>query len=964
MKYGTTIRVTACAVALALVLSGGMRLQAAEKLADTVYYNGTIYTISEDFKNPKNLKDPNTAEVVATLQGKITFVGSKAEAEAAGYFKKGTDIKLVDLQGKTMLPGFVDGHGHFPAQGSADITQVNLNSPPIGKMNSIKDYVTALENKAATTAPGALVQGWGYDDTLVEEQKHPSQEDLNLSTGHPVILTHTSEHIKAANTKALENAGLFDNMINENGVLVVNGKEYPTVDTVKKDGKWHLYGVFRETAAMSLLTGSEAETITDSSLKSVARASQLYTAAGITTADQGGTILDFAQPNYGPLHYGYALGELQSALAENVLSPRIIAHPFGVYFSGPNDLGPYQRMALGWTGDNYTVKGDDVPDMGDDITSFQIKTDPNGGGLYMGFNGKMGVENYQYVPENLPAERIFLGAWKLIYDGSNQGYTGFFKKPGYYDTKYGGYEEGYNGADALTFGATPEESYDYLKAQIDLYHKYGDSVEVHTNGSGAAEHYVTAMEEVVAAHPDVVDTRDTAIHAQMMERQHIERLMGIYDALDSTKDMYEDLSGAAVDTDLRARLQNGDLMKKQNFINSYFVVHSFFWGDRHMEIFMGPGRGKNMNPAGWSMAYNQMVSFHNDTKVTPIAPLRSLQSAVERLSSPTLLGELKVTKNGGTEIFGSGKDLNAKAMYPATKGGEEKPFWDYDQRINVLQALHALTIIPAYQNHLEGKLGSIEETKLADFVILDEDPFKVEPSRLASIRVATTIVGDEPVYGILPGSGTFAGQLAASYEQPAGVTVSNVTLNEVSKDAAASLPKDEKQLAVLSFTADVTQDKSAIFQMNILGNGSPVSDYRLYKLNGLDVFPYEYGKPESKDALSTASGRWWIATVDDPFTPLDQDALLKESQVYVAFFAIADDDVTYDLDQTPGKIADPLALTTLGDLPRNNTAASDDDGGSSSGCTVGSAPAYDLLILLLGFSGIAVLSTLRRRYGH
>ncbi|MEI3478927.1 MAG: hypothetical protein V8Q84_07245 [Bilophila sp.] len=96
----------------------------------------------------------------------------------------------------------------------------------------------------------------------------------------------------------------------------------------------HLYGVFRETAAMSLLTGSEAETITDSSLKSVARASQLYTAAGITTADQGGTDpLDFAQPNYGPLHYGYALGELQSALAENVLSPRIIAHPFGVYFS-------------------------------------------------------------------------------------------------------------------------------------------------------------------------------------------------------------------------------------------------------------------------------------------------------------------------------------------------------------------------------------------------------------------------------------------------------------------------------------------------------------------------------------------------------------------------------------------------------------------------------------------------------
>lgn len=961
MKYGTTIRVTVCAVALALVLSGGMRLQAAEKLADTVYYNGTIYTVSEDFKNPKDLKDPNTAEVVATLKGKIAFVGSRADAEAAGYFKKGADIKLVDLQGKTMLPGFVDGHGHFPAQGSADITQVNLNSPPIGKMNSIEDYKAALKNKAAITAPGTLVQGWGYDDTLVKEQKHPSQEDLELSTGHPVILKHTSEHISAANTQAIINAGLSDDMINEKGILVVNGTEYPTVDTVKKDGKWHIYGVFRETAAMGLLTGSQAEQITDSSLKSVARASQLYTAAGVTTADQGGTILNFAQPAYGPLHYGYALGELQDALAKNALSPRVIAHPFGVYFSGPNDLGPYQRMALGWTGDNYTVKSDDVPDMGDDITSFQLKTDPNGGGIYMGFNGKMGVENYQYVPENLPADRIFLGAWKLIYDGSNQGYTGFFKNPGYYDTKYGSYEEGYNGAEALTFGSTPQESYTYLKNLIDLYHKNGDSVEVHTNGSGAAEHYVTAMEEVVADYPHITDTRDTAIHGQMMERQHIERLMGVYDALDSTKDMYEDLSGAAVDTGLRARLDNGELMKKQNFINSYFVVHSFFWGDRHMEIFMGPGRGKNMNPAGWSMAYNQMISFHNDTKVTPIAPLRSLQSAVERLSSPTLLGELKITRNGGTEIFGSGKDLDAKAMYPATKDGEEKPFWDYDQRINVLQALHALTIIPAYQNHLEDTLGSIEESKLADFVILDEDPFKVEASRLASIRVAATIVGDEPVYGILPGSDTFAGQLSASYEQPAGVTVSNVVLNEVPKDAAASLPKDEKKLAVFSFTADVTQGKNAIFQMNFLGNGSAISDFSLYKLNGLDVFPYEYGKPESKDDLATASGRWWIATVDDPFTPLAHDAVLTESRIYVAFFAIMDDDVTYDLDQNPGKIADPVALTTKGNLPTNNTAPAADDDDDSSGCTVGSTPAYDLLILLLGFSAVAVIRTLRRR---
>lgn len=74
----------------------------------------------------------------------------------------------------------------------------------------------------------------------------------------------------------------------------------------------------------------------------------------------------------------------------------------------------------------------------------------------------------------------------------------------------------------------------------------------------------------------------------MMERQHIERLVGDYSKLDATKDMYTELSGTAVDPALRAALQDGELMRKQNLVNSYFVNHAFYWGDRHMEIFMGP----------------------------------------------------------------------------------------------------------------------------------------------------------------------------------------------------------------------------------------------------------------------------------------------------------------------------------------------------------------------------------------
>ena len=205
---------------------------------------------------------------------------------------------------------------------------------------------------------------------------------------------------------------------------------------------------------------------------------------------------------------------------------------------------------------------------------------------------------------------------------------------------------------------------------------------------------MTALEKAVAAHPEITDTRDCAIHGQMMERQHIERLVGDYSKLDATKEMYTELSGTAVDPALRAALQDGELMKKQNLVNSYFVNHAFYWGDRHMEIFMGPGRAKNMNPCGWSAAYDLPFSVHNDTPVTPISPLRSMQDAITRISSPTPLGK------GGTLISGEGKDLDAVAMYPETKDGTQRAFWNYGTRVYVLQALYAITNVPAFQNHM------------------------------------------------------------------------------------------------------------------------------------------------------------------------------------------------------------------------------------------------------------------------
>ena len=129
MKNRVKKQALSFAAVMAMILGGGMQLYAADKIADTVYRNGKIYTITETVQEAKDVKNAKKVDVVATLNGKIIFVGSEADAKAQGYLDENKVNKIVDLRGKTMLPGFVDGHGHFPGQGTSDLYKVNLNSP-------------------------------------------------------------------------------------------------------------------------------------------------------------------------------------------------------------------------------------------------------------------------------------------------------------------------------------------------------------------------------------------------------------------------------------------------------------------------------------------------------------------------------------------------------------------------------------------------------------------------------------------------------------------------------------------------------------------------------------------------------------------------------------------------------------------------------------------------------------------
>ena len=174
-----------------------MTAENKERLDETrIYINGTILTLDAD---------NSTVEAVAVRNGRIEAVGPGEEVKQQITGKS----HIVDLQGQTVIPGFIEAHGHFPFSGY-DAVGVNLNSPPIGSMTRISEVLEALKEKAAGMEKGKWVVGQGYDDTNLVEKRLLVRAELDeVSTDHPVFVNHISGHLGTANSLALEAAG-FD----------------------------------------------------------------------------------------------------------------------------------------------------------------------------------------------------------------------------------------------------------------------------------------------------------------------------------------------------------------------------------------------------------------------------------------------------------------------------------------------------------------------------------------------------------------------------------------------------------------------------------------------------------------------------------------------------------------------------------------------------------------------------------
>ncbi len=229
--------------------------------ADAIYHGGSILTM---------VKDGDSVEALAVKDGHILIAGSMTDVMA----RKGANTQLVNLEGKCLMPGFFDPHSHVDLQ-SVKLSVANLDPKPIGKAGSIADIQRILrewieQNKLKA---GQWVIGWGYDDTGIEEQRHPNRDDLDqVSTEHPILLMHISSHLMTGNSKMLEEIGVDANTANPEGGVIQR----------KSDGK-EPNGVLEEFAMM--LTFKKLPMPTpEKAMKMLEKGLDFYAGAGITTA--------------------------------------------------------------------------------------------------------------------------------------------------------------------------------------------------------------------------------------------------------------------------------------------------------------------------------------------------------------------------------------------------------------------------------------------------------------------------------------------------------------------------------------------------------------------------------------------------------------------------------------------------------------------------------------------------------
>ncbi len=557
---------------VALMLLTACQHRTIKQSDTTLYYNGNIVTMQGDA--------PKMVEVIVEKRGKITFVGDLKTAE-----KQFSQAHRVDLQGRTLLPGFIDPHSHF-GMVSNTMGQVNLNSPPVGSVTGIEDILSAIKAYKINNdiADGEWIFGWGYDESQLQEQRHPNKREIDqVLPNNPVYLQHTSGHMGVANSMALERMQVTADTPNPEGGNIdrISGTNEPN-------------GLVQETA-MYPFVGNMLQILASHQAQYFEQTQDYYAKNGVTTAQDGMTD--------------------RNALA---------------FFQSQADAGKLKIDLVALAG---------FSDLDENLNDSELhrKTYQNG---------------------------FKVQGTKIIADGSPQGKTAYFTKP--YLTDVAGCDHECQGLPSLSQRTLNDL---FVKAYAE-----DNQLFIHANGDATIDMVIAAHEYAAEQLNQTLDKdrRTIVIHAQFVRPDQLKTF------------------------------------QEYNMEPSFFTNHAYFWGDVHVQN-LGEQRAYFLSPIAAAEELGLKYTNHSDDTVTPLDPMFSVWTAVNRVSrSGQVIGE--------------------------------------QQRATPFQALKAITSHAAYELFDEELKSTLAVGKLADFVILNHNPLTVDPMTIRDIQVVETIKQGQTIY--------------------------------------------------------------------------------------------------------------------------------------------------------------------------------------------------------------------------
>lgn len=246
-----------------LVAMASCFVAASPSLAEELLLSGgPIVTMAKD--------TPETVEAILVRDGKIVATGSMLTVKKSATQK----AEMIDLKGRTLLPGFIDAHGHMGYVGQ-NAAMAQLQPPPVAGVTNIAELQAVLRNyKRPAEMP--LLIGNGYDDSQLAERRHPTRADLDaVSETVPILIFHVSGHFASMNSAMLKLVGYSSETPNPSGGVIRR----------EVDGKTP-NGVLEETAVYPVLKLMAPKSM-EANIAPLIMGARIYAANGITTGQDG-----------------------------------------------------------------------------------------------------------------------------------------------------------------------------------------------------------------------------------------------------------------------------------------------------------------------------------------------------------------------------------------------------------------------------------------------------------------------------------------------------------------------------------------------------------------------------------------------------------------------------------------------------------------------------------------------------